>query len=162
MLAAAAEKARASGRNDVAAYLHLKASNDLIRQASVNWMLDTLIEHAASANRSNLAIAIERVEPYSFSHLGANLVGSCLSLRYGVRCLTVETGWTRTPADGFLRGGGLALARFRHFGVPKAGAILSLTNNDEMPAWRIVNGDSVADRIQSHYLREHVRLLTGS
>ena len=39
-LGEALEKAKAEGRTDVAEYLALKASNDAIRTASINWLVD--------------------------------------------------------------------------------------------------------------------------
>src|SRR5258708_2724334 len=101
MLAEATEKARVSGRHDVADYLALRASNDQIRERSVSWLFDTIIEFATDAARRLPSIAIERVDPYNFSFRSANLVGSMLQVRHGVRCLTLEAGWTRTPTDGF-------------------------------------------------------------
>src|SRR5687768_3735492 len=161
MLAKARENAAATRRGDVAEYLDLKASNDLIRQTGVDWLFQTLIEHAAAANRVRDAIAIERTEPHSFTFRGANIVGSSVSFRYGVRCLTVEAGWTRTPADGFMRGGGLALARLRHFGIPAKNVELALTGTSGPPVWRVVREDAMLDEVRSDFLRSQVDLLTG-
>ena len=104
-LAEAAENARVSGRHDVADYLALKAANDTIRRTAVGWLFDTAVQIAAEANRNLSGIAIEREDPYNFSLRGANIVGSMLRVRQGVRCMTIEAGWTRTPADGFMCGG---------------------------------------------------------
>lgn len=159
-LAHAAEQARAGNRHDVADYLDLKAANDLIRTTGVRWLFDTLIEYAASANRSNAAVTIERTDPHSFSHRGANIVGSSVSFRYGVRCLIAEAGWTRTPADGFMRGGGLAFARLRHFGVPKASVEMTLLLSGANPAWILTTDAGTRDAVHAEYLLGHVRLLT--
>lgn len=159
MLAQAAEKARSSGRDDVAEYLSLKASNDSIRRVSVAWLFDTLIGEASSANRGNRSITIERTEPHTFAYRGANLVGSAVSFRHGVRCLTVEAGWTRTPSDGFMRGGGLAFARLRHFGLPKSNVDLILTRSNEAPVWRVLIDEAVAGEFESDRLAGHLRLL---
>jgi len=161
MLAEARENARASARHDVADYLDLKATNDLIRRTGVAWLFETAITMVAAANRSNAAVAIERTEPHSFNYRGANIVGSAVSFRYGVRCLTVEAGWTRTPADGFMRGGGLALARLRHFGIPAKNAEIALTATSGPPMWRVVREDAMQDEVRSEFLRSHVDLLTG-
>jgi hypothetical protein len=161
MLSEASHRARASDRHDVADYLDLKASNDLIRRTSVVWLLETLIQHAASANRHNAAVTIERTEPHDFAYRGANLIGTSLNLRYGVRCLTVEAGWTRTPADGFMRGGMLAFARFRHFGLPKAGIEAALYRTGDFPVWRLLSDEKVGPDIHSDDLHRHISLLTG-
>lgn len=162
MLADAAEKAKSSGRGDVAEYLSLKASNDAVRRLSVNWLFETLIATASSANRANLSVSVERSEPHSFNYRGANLVGTAVTFRYGVRCLTVEAGWTRTPADGFMRGGGLALARFRHFGLPKANAEVVLTRTGEIPVWKLLLDEGVTLEFESTTAAEHIKLLTGT
>ncbi len=161
MLAEARENARAAARHDVADYLDLKATNDLIRQTGVAWLFETIITMVAAANRSTVGVAIERTEPHSFNYRGANIVGSSVSFRYGVRCLTVEAGWTRTPADGFMRGGGLALARLRHFGIPAKNVEMALTGTSGPPVWRIVREDAMLDEVRSDFLRSQVDLLTG-
>ncbi len=161
MLAEARETARATERHDVADYLDLKATNDLIRRTGVAWLFETIITMVASENRSSVAVAIERIEPHSFQYRGANIVGSAVSFRYGVRCLTVEAGWTRTPADGFMRGGGLAMARLRHFGIAAKNVEIALTGTSGPPVWRVVRDDAMQDEIRSDFLRSHVDLLTN-
>lgn len=161
MLSEARQRARGSDRHDVADYLDLKASNDLVRHTSVTWLIDTLIQHAASTNRSHSAVIIERTEPHNFAYRGANMVGTSIALRYGVRCLTVDAGWTRTPADGFMRGGMLAFARFRHFGLPKAGMQAALFRSGDQPVWRVLTDDAAGPEIHSDDLHRHVALLVG-
>jgi hypothetical protein len=130
-LNAALDKAKASGRGDLAEYLLLKTANDAIRSASVEWLLDSTVAIAAEANRQNARITIENESPHSFAFGHANIVGSIIRLSQGVRCLSVEAGWTRAPQDGFMRGGALACARISHFGISKAGEdLLLLKEND--------------------------------
>ncbi len=162
MLSQALESARVSGRHDVADYLNLKATNDAIRQTSVRWLFDTLIEIASEANRSNLSVSIEKSEPHSFAYRGANLVGSLIRFRYGVRCLTVEAGWTRTPTDGFMRGGALAFARLTHKGMPKANAEIALTTSNEAPVWKLVEDEKAGEVFRSDGLHRHFLIFTGS
>ena len=162
MLSQALENAKASGRHDVAEYLNLKAANDTIRQASVQWLFDTLIEIAGDANRTNLGVSIERNDPHNFSYRGANLVGSLIRLRHGVRCLTVEAGWTRTPTDGFMRGGALAFAKITHLGIPKANAEISLTRSEEAPVWKLILEEKGVEIFRSEALRDHFRIFTGT
>ncbi len=162
MLSQALENAKASGRHDVAEYLNLKAANDAIRQASVRWLFDTLLEIAGDANRTNLTVSIEREDTHNFAYRGANLVGSLIRFRHGVRCLTVEAGWTRTPADGFMRGGALAFARLTHMGMPKANAELWLIRSEESPIWQVMLEEKGVQIFRSESLRDHFRILTGS
>lgn len=142
LLANAIAKANDSGRGDVADFLALRASNDLIRNTAVKWLLDSMIEVASRAQAEFPNLKIEREHPYSFRHRGADLTGSLLELRLGVRCLTIEAGWTRLPKDGFMRGGALAFARIAHFGMPKAGACLSLLKTESGAAWTIDEDDT--------------------
>lgn len=160
MLSAAAEKARSTGRSDVAEYLSLKASNDTIRRLSVDWLFDTFLSRVSENGHPAVAVKIEKAEPHSFHYRGANIVGTAVWLRKGVRCLTVEAGWTRTPADGFMRGGGLAFARLRHFGLPRAGADLILTRADDIPVWRFLDSEGMAGEFNSDDAGRHVVLLT--
>src|SRR5262245_46903082 len=115
-LSTAIEHARGTGRGDLADYLELKAANDAVRQAGVVAFFDKLIELATSELASG-RITIEHESPHQFLHRGANMAGRLLRLQYGVRRMTVEAGWTRTPKDGFMRLGALAFARITHFGM---------------------------------------------
>src|SRR5438034_3861178 len=88
------EKAIAStdmaGRGDVAEYLRLKATNDAIRRRSIQWLFDSVIELATEADPNFARFKMERIEPHNFPFRGANMAGSLLRVRQGVRCLTIE------------------------------------------------------------------------
>ena len=155
MLADAAENARLSGRTDVADYLSLKATNDAVRRAGVQWLFDTVMELSGEANRRGAAIAIEREDPHNFKFRNGNMAGSLLRLRYGVRCLTVEAGWTRTPNDGFMRGGALAAAKITHFGIPKANTELVLHRPGESPVWNVFLNEKSEREFHAPDLVEH-------
>lgn len=155
------ENARAGGRSDVEDYLALRAANDAIRQAGTKWLFDSMIEIAAGSNRERPPVTIEREEPHSFDHRGANIVGSMLRLRQGLRCLTLEAGWTRTPSDGFMRGGALAVARVSHFGFPGATSEIVLVNAPDQPFWNIFEDGRLGPRFGETELRSHFRLLTA-
>ncbi len=161
MIAEAMVKAEASGRGDVAEYLALKASNDSIRAASVKWLFDSMLEIAAEANRKNAAVTIENENPHRFPLGNAQLVGSLLSFRQGVRCLTLEAGWTRMPNDGFMRGGALALARITHFGISKANDELALIRENDLPNWFSVEKDGRRSLFDSKNLQNHFRVFLG-
>lgn len=161
MLAEALDSARSSGRHDVADYLDLRARNDALRQAGVRWLFEALIAFAGEANRLHTAIAIEREEPHNFQHRGANLAGTLLRFRHGVRCLTVEAGWTRTPADGFMRGGAMAVARITHFGMSKMNAELHLKPSADIPGWESVSPENPPAAADEHFLRRQFGLFLG-
>ena len=154
MLAGAIEKARDAGRDGIADFLALKKSNDAVRYAGVEWLFNSLIEIAAEANRQNSSITIEREEPHEFSFRNAKMAGGLIRVRLGVRCLTVEAGWPRTPSHGFMRGGALAAARLSHFGMPQARAELILVLNGDAPVWNSVDGGN----FDSHSLDKHFKV----
>ena len=158
MLSQALANAKASGRHDVADYLTLKATNDAIRRASTAWLFDTAVELASEANRNNASISIEREDQHNFAFRGSNMVGSLLRVRRGVRCLTIEAGWTRTPTDGFMRGGALAFARITHLGMAKQNAELVLQNSNGHPIWYILRDDKAVDPFKSVALLSHFRV----
>ena len=152
MLSEAAAKAVASGEYDIANYLRLKAANDAVRTAGVGWLIDTVVEIAGQAVRDHSTISIERMEPHNFAHGHSNMAGTLLEIRYGVRCLTVEAGWARTPRDGIMRNGALAIARITHFGLPKMGAEFRLIHGETLPNWvSKTNGVIDSTELQRHF-----------
>ena len=161
MLSEAAIKARNENRADVVEYLALKANNDQIRAASVKWLFDSLMEIAAEANRNQAGIVIEQENAHRFAFGNASLVGSLARFRQGVRCLTVEAGWTRTPADGFMRGGALACARITHFGISKQNEDLLLVANENAPGWISVDKNGKRAVFDSRNLQNHFRIFLG-
>lgn len=162
MLTEAAKNAQTAGRADVADFLALKAANDAIRQTSVKWLLETMTEAAARANRKNAGITIENAESHRFAYHNAHLSGSLVRFRQGVRCLTVEAGWTRAPSDGFMRGNALAVARFTHFGIPKANAELHLLRFEDKPQWFTVGKDGMRISFELKDLIEHFQIFLGA
>ena len=140
-----------SGRIDVAEYLRLKLANDTVRQIGVDWLFQTLIDQAMEAERIYSHLKIHRVDPHSFKIGASNLVGSKLEVRFGVRCLSLEAGWARTPSDGIMRNGALAFALFSHFGISAENALYKLKRGTALPLW--VNDQEAeihADEISRH------------
>src|SRR5256714_14309285 len=99
-LAQATQRAHGAGRADIARYLDLRRRNDLLRSAATDWLIDAVFSLAADANRAGASIQIERAEDHRFKRAAATMVGTQLTLRRGVRALTVESGWPRPPRDG--------------------------------------------------------------
>lgn len=151
-------KAQTTGRGDVAEYLALKATNDAIRATSIKWLFDSMLEVASQANRNNAQITIENENPHHFAFGNATMVGSFLRFRQGVRCLTLEAGWTRTPADGFMRGGALAAARVLHFGIAKATTDLLLIRNLDLPQWFSIDQSGQKNLFGYDHLHQHFRV----
>ena len=152
MLDEAAVKASNAGRQDIVDYLRLKATNDAIRKAGVSWLFDTMIEIGSDAQRDRRGLTIERVEPHNFARGNSNMVGSLLEIRQGVRCLSVEAGWARTPSDGIMPGGALAFARISHFGMPRHDHEIRLVHAADLPHWLSEDGSVIETIIlQAHF-----------
>jgi hypothetical protein len=155
-LSEAERRARLAGRKDVVEYLSLKNSNDLLRTAGVDWLVDRFTISAGEANRAGASIQISKQENNRFRMGNSSMVGPLLTLRSGVRTLYVEAGWPRTPSDGFVRGGGLACANIRHMGIRSASEELLLFKlNSGTPAWK---NSSKKDLLESD-IRRHISIL---
>lgn len=136
-LSEAEQRARLSGRKDIADYLSLRNSNDLLRQAGVDWLIAVFTTLAGDANRAGASIQVSKKEDHRFPIGTATMVGQLLTLTSGVRTLSIEAGWPRTPRDGFVRGGGLACANIRHMGIKSASDELLLSKSTNgAPAWK--------------------------
>jgi hypothetical protein len=156
MLENAISKAEVSGKNDVAEYLKLKATNDAIRSQSSKWLFETMLEIAHKLLQKGINIKIENENPYRFEMNKATAVGSLLRFQHGLRCLTIEIGWTRTPTDGFMRSNALAYGKISHFGMSKKNAELHLAKSNEIPKWFLVT-DETRETLLLEHLHEHFK-----
>jgi len=154
-LAEARRRARAAGRADIAQYLALRAQNDLLRRTAIDWLENTLTALAADANRRGAAIQIELSDAHHFRVGPATMVGTKLTLRRGVRALSIESGWPRTPRDGIVRGNGLACANLKHLGRPRRNAQLLLARaSNGAPQWLIIERTDTRTALSEAHLRE--------
>ena len=159
-LAEAERRARGSGRNELAAYLSLKNSNDLLRRAGVDWLVSSFMTLAGEANRAGSSIQIVKEDAYRFRVGASTMVGNQLILTNGVRRMFVEAGWPRTPRDGIVRGRGLACGNIRHFGMRKADQELVLSwSNAGSPSWDVRNEQGPSTSLHESDLRRHLRIL---
>lgn len=132
----AEQKARLAGRGEVADYLALKNSNDLLRKAGVEWLATSFLTLAGDANRAGASIQISNIDGHRFRIGTSTMVGRLVTLANGVRKIFVEAGWPRVPRDGIVRGGGLAAAHVRHLGIRSASEELLLTKSPKgSPQW---------------------------
>ena len=157
MLAAATKKADGSGRTDVGEYLRLRATNDAIRERGTEWLFETMVEIATPAMGQTNSLSVESEAPHDFARGASNMVGSRLTFRQGVRCLSVEAGWARTPSDGIMRNGALAIARILHFGMSRLDAEFRLVRGETLPNW--IDEDRLI--VDSQSLRRHFDLFLG-
>jgi len=159
-LADAEQRARAAGRRDIVDYVALRKQNDLLRRAAVDWLVTTLTTLAAKANRAGAGIQIEQKDGHRFRVGNATMVGNRVMFRRGVRALTFETGWPRTPRDGFVRGGGLACANLKHLGRPRANAELLLVRSpSDAPQWFLLEKAGPKSLLTEARIREHFSVL---
>jgi hypothetical protein len=162
-LAEAEERARAQGRADIAAYLALRSSNDLIRKVAGDWLLNLFATVAGKANRAGAAIQVSTDDAHRFKVGNASMVGPRLSLASGVRRILVEVGWPRTPRDGFIRGGGLACGQIKHVGINPASEELRLILNDAgAPSWIVLDKHRPAGEARELHEKDvkvHVKIL---
>ena len=158
-LAQATRRAHGEGRADIARYLDLRRRNDLLRRAASDWLLDGLFAMAADANRDGAAIQVERHEDHRFTRGAATMVGTQLTLRRGVRALTIESGWPRRPGDGIVRGNALACANIKHLGRARNNAELILVSSAQgTPQWFVLDDDARL-LLTGAELRRHFSLL---
>ena len=161
-LAEAEARARMAGHVDIAAYLALRNSNDLLRTTGIGWLMATCENIAGEANRAGAGIQIEKDDKHRFRVGNDTMVGRLLTLTSGVRKLFVEAGWPRMPRDGVVRGGGLARGNLRHMGIGSANqSLLLVLSSKGVPAW--VPGEPKESRAEIHeaQLRDHINTLLG-
>ncbi len=142
-------------------FLTLKWTNDKIREEGVGQLLKAFEALAAQANRNGAGIVIESNERSQFTFEKASLSGPSMKLRLGVRCLTVEAGWTRRPGDGFMRGNSLAAARITHFGIPSAQAEIMLLKFEDRVAWFRSDSNGLRISIEPEDLIRHFQIFLG-
>ena len=138
-LAEAERRARLAGRGDIAEYLALRNSNDLLRTTGIDWLITSFTNLAGDANRTGASIQIANNDGHRFRIGNSTMVGRLITLSNGVRQLLVEAGWPRVPRDGIVRGGGLAAAQVRHVGMRRADDELLLAKSaGGSPQWTSV------------------------
>ncbi len=154
----AEQKARLSGRGDVADYLALRNSNDLLRKAGIDWLVTSFVNHAGQANRNGASIQIANIDGHRFGIGNSTMVGRMITLTNGVRQLFVEAGWPRMPRDGIVRGGGLAAGQFRHLGIRSANDELVLSRSASgSPQWTSITKQRYT--FLEYHVRHHLSVL---
>jgi len=160
LLAEAEQKARLAGREDVAEYLLLRNSNDLLRKAGVEWLITSFTTLAGEANRIGASLAISNEEGCRFRTGSSTMVGKRLTLANGVRTLFVEGGWPRAPRDGVVRGGGLACGNVRHLGIRDATEeILLVKSHSGAPHWVVLKEHGTRAPFHESSVRRHIAIL---
>ncbi len=163
MMQGAMLDAQTSGRTELAEYLAVKSANDVIRAAGCRWLFDSFLELSDQANRRGIKLEVESESPHRFSVGHSTMVGSLMRFTNGLRKLTIEAGWTRVPADGIIRGLGLARGRITHFGQNKYNAELLLSNHNlAAPQWFVLIDDDKRETVSANDLLDHFDLFIGT
>ena len=159
-LAEAHRRAQSSGRTDIAEYLRLRASNDLSRRAGIDWLLSSFEQLAGDANRQGASLQMSREESHRFAVHNSTMVGPRLTLNLGVRSLSIEAGWPRVPGDRFVRGGGLAHARIKHFGKQRLNQdLLLVRSSDASPSWVVLSDMEKKEPFREAGIQYHLNKL---
>ena len=159
-LAEAEQKARLAGRQDIAEYLSLRNSNDLLRKAGIDWLVTSFVNLAGDANRAGANIQSSTTDGHRFRIGNSTMVGRLVTLNSGVRTVAVEAGWPRVPRDGFVKGGGLAAANIRHVGIKSASEQLLLSKlSNGAPQWTSATKSS--REFHESDIRRHLTILLG-
>ena len=96
-LSEAEQKARLAGRGELAEYLALRNSNDLLRKAGIDWLVTSFQRLADDANLAGARIQISSTDGHRFRIATSTMVGRLVTLINGVRTLHVAAGWPRVP-----------------------------------------------------------------
>jgi len=69
------------------------------------------------------------------------MFGTLITIRYGVRCIEVEAGWTRLPSHGVMREPLSHGANILHFGRKRQNECLRLDRGEDLPEWFREDGE---------------------
>lgn len=159
-MAEAETRARASGRADIGEYIALRGSNDRKRKFGADWIIKAFTEAAGEVNRAGGSIQTSNTDGHRFKVGSATMVGRKLMLENGVRSISIEVGWPRTPTDGFVRGGGLACANIHHFGMKAASEHLRLqVDRQGRPHWQLYSDGGKASEFHEADVKHHLSVL---
>lgn len=150
-----------AGRGIVGDYIRLRERNDEIRETAVGILLSAVHALVNEASTNGFTLEMEQFDECRFEVKPMKLSGPALRIRHGVRCLTVEAGWTRVPSDGVMSGGALALARISHFGMPEHTVELHLLVYEERPRWFTIGRDGIRVSFEAEDLVGHFSRLLG-
>lgn len=157
----AVQRAKADGRFDLAEYFVLRASNDAVRDQGVAWLYDSLTEIVEAFNGHGAGILVERSGSHRFRFGSSMLTGSSITLKKGLRSLSVEAGWTQSTGDGIMRGGALVSAKISHFGFAKHNEELLLLKVEGVPQWFSRSGERELVSFNIRSFKKHFEIFLG-
>lgn len=111
LMSEAERRARTGASGDALDYFNLRAVNDDLRRAGIEWLFTTCLKLISNINRANsngVLLSIEKNDSHRFREGSSTMIGTRIMVTSGGEFLVFEVGWPRTPKDGIVRGGGLA------------------------------------------------------
>lgn len=139
-------------------YLSVRGVNNDLRVRATDWLFGSFTELSERLANQGLELHLERNDDVRFAFLGATLIGSAVAFSNGVRRLSCEVGSIKAPGHGIIKGGGIAIARISHFGIPEKEQILRLVVGEENAKW-VVDSDRLR-LFDAYDLVRHFRVLT--
>ncbi|MEP7271766.1 MAG: hypothetical protein ABI882_09685 [Acidobacteriota bacterium] len=138
-------------------YVALRAANDLIRERGKVWVFETLSRlcleqgHELTLGRQDWRFEVGR----------SVMVGERVGIRYRGSTLTIEVGWPRTPADGFVPDQGLARGRISLSTSPILSAkpveeLILRSNAGHGALWYSIRNGRLGEELTERRLREHL------
>jgi hypothetical protein len=157
----AVEDARAEGRFDLADYFTLRATNDAVREKGIAWLFESISEIVNAFNSRGAGIEMQRTDGHRFKFGASMLSGSLLTLKKGIRSISLETGWTQSTGDGIMRGGALVCAKISHFGFTKQNEELLLLKVEDVPQWFSKTGERELASFNIQSFKRHFEIFLG-
>jgi hypothetical protein len=138
-------------------YLSVRGANNEIRNDAAEWLFESFVAFSNRLSSDGFQISVERNTDTRFAFHWATLSGSSIIVSNGLRKLSCEVGSIKAPGDGIIKGGGIAIARLSHFGIPEKDQILRLLVGEEKARW-VVDGNRPRD-FDAYDLVRHFKIL---
>ena len=148
-----------SNRFELADYFDLKVTNDKVREEAKKWLFDSVNDIVHAFNGHGAKILTEHLYKKQIKYFYSSLTGERLELRQGLRCMTLEVGWTRSIDDGVMRAGSLAFGRISHFGFRKEMEEIELHRFEGNPQWFAIGEDMMRTPFSVASLKKHFKVL---
>jgi hypothetical protein len=140
-------------------YLAVRGANNDIRNNAAEWLFETVLQFSEKLNANGFEIITERNAESQFVFHWATLTGPSMFFSNGIRRLSCEVGSIKAPGHGIIKGGGIAIARLSHFGIPEKDQILRLVAGEETARWVV---DGVKTRpFDAYDIARHLRILVS-
>ena len=138
-------------------YLAVRGANNEIRDSATEWLFRSFDELAERLRLQAFECSVERSDESQFNFLGATLTGPAIFFSHGVKRLSCEVGSIKAPGHGIIKGGGVAVARISHFGMPEKEQFLRLSVGEGSARWTVES--ERLRQFDAYDLMAHFRIL---